>query len=251
MKRLLITAHGDDAARLLEHPDGCGHEILHLPLERYQFRIRQDQVTDLLGNMEPYRFVLHGEARNTRAFLRWVRESDLSGRFRELIHLVTDQRQAEWLESAGIPAIAPAPDARAIDLMEFLLRLSVDGRVICPVTEGQAEELPGLLEEMGIGRFDLTVNTTVPMPKEELENVRSRLNKTPPQRVLFHSRSSVVRIPTAFPELNLSRCHLIAASKGVADTLRRNGQKPVWVAGGTWASVREELIRQSASEVSK
>jgi hypothetical protein len=236
---LLVTAHADDASPLLQ-TDLKSH-ILHLPLEEYNYNVEKEQALALEESFESFEFFIHANKRNTAWFLKWLEESRLTERAKKRIHLTGDGNSAELLEKAGIPAIVPKPDARPIDILEFMLRISRSGGVLYPCPEGSAEEMPGLLHELEIPVSEFYVCKPATLLSETLNRYRESVKNNPPDAILFHSRGSIIRIQTAFPELDLSTLTKISASAGVSWKMRKEGLEPDYEAGGTWRSVVEYL----------
>lgn len=246
MKHLLITAETDEAHQLIEALNALKKEPLHLPLEKYRFALDRLQHELLIEELERFRFVIYGGKRNARFFLTWVEQSGLLDEMKNKIHLVMNQSEADMLEEAGIPAILPRDGASAIDMLEFMLRISQQGAVIYPCAEESSEEIPGLLQELEMPVIEFTVCRSEPMNREEVEKRRAQLERVKPGAVLFHSRGSVIRTKTAFPSMDLSGSTLIAASAGVAGKLEQEGLRADLTAAGSWRSVLE-LIQDGYS----
>ncbi len=241
MKKLLITADSDDATKLLTGLTGSRIEPVHLPLEHYKYASDRKQGIVLEDQREVYNFVVFGSLRNSRHYLTWLNQFDLQDEFRQKIHLVMNRPEMEFLEKHEIPAILPKENARPIDIMEFLLRISISGGVLYPCAEESSEEIPGLLQELQIPVSELTVCRSVPFEKSEIDQKRKEIKKVEPDGILFHSRSSVIRTRTAFPDIDLSSKKLIAASAGVAEKLRQEGFVPEVTAEGSWESIIKEF----------
>lgn len=241
MSRLLLTADKNESAGLVNELEVGGWDVSHLPLQQYHYQEEPELSQSVVSSLDQFRFVLYGGYRNARYFFNWVEEHEKLNEVQQLIHLAMNSREASYLEERGIPVIVPVEGGRPIDLMEFLLRLSVEGAVLYPGTDGEAEEIPGLLEELGMPRAELTVCGSIPLSGGQLTRLRKQIEKAVPDVILFHNRSSVIRTRTAFPDLDLSSCQLIAASEGVAWKMNREGLRPDLTAGGTWASVQKLL----------
>lgn len=242
MKHILITAETDEACLLLNNLSRAGLEPIHLPLERYIYSTDRDQHESVVERLDSFKFIVYGGLRNTRYFLHWMDQSGLAEDFQQKIHLVMNQPEADLLESAGVPAIMPVDGGRAIDIMEFLLRISINGAVLYPCAEESSEEMPGLLEELEMPVAEFTVCRSVPFKKKTVEKKRVQLQKKRPDSILFHSRGSVIRTKAAFPHLDLASTTLIAASAGVAHKIKEQGLEPAFTANGSWKSV-EKLLR--------
>lgn len=242
MKNILITAESDEAFLLLNNLSSAGLEPIHLPLEKYMYSTDRDQHETVVERLDSFRFVVYGGLRNTRYFLNWMEQSGMIEEFQQKIHLVMNQPESDLLESAGVPAIMPVDGGRPIDIMEFLLRISINGIVLYPCAEESSEEMPGLLEELEMPVVEFTVCRTVPFKKKAVEKKRIQLQNKRPDAILFHSRGSVIRTKAAFPDLDLGSRTLIAASAGVAHKIKQEGLEPTFVANGSWKSVEKLLI---------
>lgn len=241
MSRLLLTADRDESTVLVNELEVAGWEVSHLPLQQYHYQEDPELNESVVSSLDQFRFVLYGGYRNARYFFHWVEEHDKLNEVQQFIHLAMNSREAGYLEERGIPVIVPAEGGRPIDLMEFLLRISAEGAVLYPGTDGEAEEIPGLLEELGMPRAELTVCGSMPLSGGQLNRLREQIKKAAPDVILFHNRSSVIRTRRAFPDLDLSSCRLIAASEGVAWKMNQEGLQPDMTAGGTWVSVQKLL----------
>jgi uroporphyrinogen-III synthase len=236
---LLVTAHADDASPLLQSE--FKSRLIHLPLEEYNYGVEQEQALALDESFENFEFIIHANKRNTAYFLNWLEENGQTERAKKRINMTGDSHAADLLEKAGIPAIVPKPDARPIDILEFMLRISRSGGVLYPCPEGSAEEMPGLLHELEIPVSEFYVCKPATLPAETLSRYRESIKNNPLDAVLFHSRGSIIRVQTAFPELDLDSVTKIAASAGVSWKMRKEGLEPDYEAGGTWRSVVEYL----------
>ncbi len=227
----------DEVSELLKEISDTSTDPLHIPLEQYEYHQDDDQNRALLQQMDTFQFVVYGGLRNARYFLNWINNSDKKDEILSKVHLVMDEPAANYLEDNGVPAILPKEGARPIDIMEFLLRITLNGAVLYPCTEGSSEEMPGLLEELEMPVAEFTVCRSVPFDKSEINAKKDELRKAQPDTILFHSRGSVIRTRTAFPDLDLGSKQTIAASAGVAQKLRQEGIEPDEVASGSWESV--------------
>lgn len=237
MKRILITAEKDQAEIVFNQLQESGLDYLSLPLEKYRYSVDPEQEESLLQAVESFRFVIYGGIRNARYFLKWMEEKKMRELMRRKIHLVMHQPEADLLEKKGIPAIQPRQDASPIDLMEFLLRISISGKTLYPCAEHSSEEMPGLLQELEMPVAEFTVCKPVQMDKKKLEQKRKSVEQNPPDAVLFHSRGSVVRTQTAFPDLDLNGKILVSASAGVTQKMYEENLSADYQAEGSWNSV--------------
>jgi uroporphyrinogen-III synthase len=236
MKKVLITAEPDEANLMLENLSEIQIKPFHLPLEQFEYATDPDQHEALLQQLDSFQFVVYGGLKNARHFLTWMHETDAKSKIREKINVILNKAEADLLEAEGIPAIQPKKAGKPIDILEFLLRISLNGAVLYPCAEASSEEIPGLLEEMEMPVAEFMVCRSVPFDKEEIEEKRNLLKKADPDTILFHSRSSVIRTKAAFPGLDLESCILVAASAGVAHKMRQENLEPDLTASGSWKS---------------
>lgn len=241
MKKVLITAEPDEANLMLENLSEIQVKPLHFPLEQFEYAPDPDQHEALLQRLDSFQFVVYGGLRNARHFITWMQETDSKSKLREKINLVMYKAEADLLEEEGIPAIQPKKAGKPIDILEFMLRISLNGAVLYPCAEASSEEIPGLLEEMEMPVAEFTVCRSVPFDKAEIEKKRNLLKQAEPDMILFHSRSSVIRTKAAFPDLDLASYTLVAASAGVAYKMRQENLEPDLTASGSWKSVIEVL----------
>lgn len=237
---ILFTAHRDTSTpfwHYIKKPE----KILHLPLEHVCYQPDQEIALVAKNHWEQIGFVIAGSARNTRYFLQWAQEEGIVTDARKKVTLVTDQASADLFEEAGIPAILPVPFARAIDIIEFLLRISREGEVLYPCSEQQTEEIPGLLKELELPVIEFPVCRETHPGNTVLEAIRNRARGHSIQTILFHNRSSVVRIKTAFPQLRFEMITCIAADRGVAIKMLEEGIEPDITASGSWKSLAESM----------
>lgn len=237
MKRILITAEWDEAGIVLDPLQESNLDVLNLPLEDYCFNADPEQDNAFCREIKSFKFVIYGGLRNARYFLKWMEENKMNDEMRRKIHLVMNKHVADFLEEAGIPAILPREDSSPIDLMEFLLRISINGQVLYPCTESITEEMPGLLHELEMPVTELPVCKPVPMDSKKLEEYRRSIMQAPPDSVLFHSRGSVIRTKTAFPTLELNEKTLVSASAGVTQKMYEENLTADYQASGSWNSV--------------
>lgn len=241
IESILCTVNKDVAAPFLQNDTVKGFSLLHLPLETYQYHPIPEESELVKAGLEDYAFIIHGNLRNTRSFARWMEEEDLKEQARQRVNLAGDQPTADFLEEIGIPAILPRKDAKPIDVLEFLLRISREGNSLYPTTEQKTEEIPGLLQELEMPVTEFTVCKEVSIPVEKLKEYRERVVSVGVEAVLFHNRSSIIRIKKAFPELDLSSVKRIAGSRGVAEKLKEEGLEADVQAQGSWTSISAVL----------
>lgn len=248
MKNLLITAEQDEADILINGLYDVDITPVHLPLEQYKHATDKHQQESMMQSLDKFQFVIYGSMRNARHFITWMDHSGSLDEFQQKIHLVMNEPEAAFLESSGIPAIMPREGASAIDIMEFLLRISVDGAVLYPCAEESSEEMPGLLQELEMNVLEFIVCRSVPFERQVVQEKREQVQSRKPDAVLFHSRGSVTRTKAAFPDIDLSLSTLIAASRGVAGKLEQEGYEADYIASGSWKSVLATITSPSGTE---
>lgn len=218
-------------------------QFLYLPLEVYEPFIQREESDALKALIDTFSFTVYGNLRNAIHFLQWVKEHDLIDIIRNQVHFVMDGPTSGFLENEGIPAIMPRINARPIDIMEFMLRISRDGKTLYPKPADKAEEMPGLLHELQMPVAEFTVCREKHLEPGRLKQFREKLDTEEPQAVLLHNRSSITRIKTAFPDLNLHKRIVLAGSAGVTNELIQTGIEPDFEAEGSWPSI-QKIIRE-------
>lgn len=255
MPLVLITAAEEDVEETLEAFSDHDLETLHLPLEHYVPVEDEEKTEELLGRIADFEQIAYGSLRNARFFLEAVRERGLLEEVRGRVNLTADPRTAAWLEEQNVPAIYADPGSfgqagpgsgrrqggRAIDLMEFLLRLRRTGPTLYPCGLETPEELPGLLRELDMPVEELVLFKSEGPGEERLRSYRERLAARVPDTVVFHSRRAVVRTLAAFPELDLEAATVVAADTGITQKLRERGIDSDYEASGSWQSIQELL----------
>lgn len=237
-EKILITASRDLASVLFDEPS-INMALFHLPLETYTEQINKEESDELAKNLDRFEFVIHGNLRNARFFSDWMIRSDLANEFQKLVHLAVDEPTAKFLEKNSIPAILPGKRGKAIDVLEFMLRISKEGASVYPSAEGEQEEMPALLQELELPVLEFTVCGEIPIAFRHLDQFRNVLSKADFSHILIHNRGSLTRIRTAFPELELMNYRLISGSPGVTQRLIKEGLEPVEEAAGSWLSIRD------------
>lgn len=238
---VLITANEDSAAPLFEAKKNSNIPFIHLPLEHFSYKVDPEESRLVEQSLSNYAFIIHGNLRNSRYFLQWVIEAGLLDEIRESVHLAIDKPTSEILEEYGIPAIMPRVNAKPIDVLEFMLRISREGASLYPTTSQKTEEIPGLIKELEMPVDEFSVCQEVTIDPEKLNQYRKKIEKEKPEAILFHNRSSVVRIKNAFPDLNLSNVTCIAGSAGVTQKMKEEEINVDVQAHGSWESVLKIL----------
>ncbi|MEX0647630.1 MAG: hypothetical protein WEA56_15280 [Balneolaceae bacterium] len=234
---ILFTANEDLAAPLFQFDAVKKTGLLHLPLETYEYYPEPEEGAVIQDKLDDFAFVVHANLRNARYFLQWVEERHLLKQVQQRVNLAADEPTAVFLEDKEIPAILPRKDAKPIDVLEFLLRISRDGSTLYPTTDQKTGEIPGLLQELEMPVNEFTICRETSVPPVKLEKYRKRVISADVKSVLFHNRTSILRIRKAFPELDLSSIQRIAGSKGVAEKLKEEGLEADVQAHGSWASI--------------
>ncbi|NBC02827.1 MAG: hypothetical protein GVY20_03890 [Bacteroidetes bacterium] len=241
-KTALFTANKDIATSFLsEINQSVFLQLLHLPLENYSYSVNLEEVELVESKMDSFSFIIHGNLRNARFFIQWVKEAEILDQVREIVHLVPNQATIDFLAEYEIPAIMPRKEARPIDIIEFMLRISREGTVLYPTTDQRDEEVPGLLQELEMPVIEFPVCREVTLPPETLEKYREEVANSKIDSVIFHSRSSVNRIQIAFPDLDYSKLECISSGQAVTQKLKESGIEPFIEARGSWRSLLATL----------
>lgn len=241
-KTALFTANNDVATSFLkEINQSDGWQLLHLPLENYSYYVDLEEEELILENVDSFSFIIHGNLRNARYFIQWVEESNTLEQVRNIVHLVPNQASVDFLAKLNIPAVMPREEARPIDIIEFMLRISREGTVLYPTTDQKDEEIPGLLQELEMPVVEFSVCREKILSSEILNNYREEVSDTPLDAVIFHSRSSVTRIQTAFPHLDLKSVECISSGQAVTQKLRESEIEANEEARGSWRSLLATL----------
>lgn len=237
-KKVLFTANEDVAASFLkEIKKSAGWNLLHLPLENYSYSINIQEEEVILDKLGSFSFIIHGNLRNARFFIQWVSEVSVFEQVREIVHLVPNQTTVEFLAEYNIPAVMPREEARPIDMIEFLLRISREGTVLYPTTDQKGEEVPGLLQELEMPVIEFQVCKEELLGTHTLKEYRERVHEADLDSVIFHSRSSVTRIQTAFPHLDLKTVECISSGQAVTQKMLESDISPFLEARGSWRSL--------------
>lgn len=240
-KTVLFTANEDVAISFVNKiSESTEWELLHVPLENYSYAVNFEEEEMLSKNMD-FSFIIHGNLRNARFFTQWVVESDLLKEVRNIVHLVPNQSTVDFLEEYQIPAVMPREDARPIDIIEFMLRISREGTALYPTTDQKDEEVPGLLKELEMPVVEFQVCKEESLSSKKLKNYHSRVYDSDLVSVIFHSRSSVTRIQTAFPQLNLNSLNCISSGQAVSQKLHESNISVATEARGSWRSLLDML----------
>lgn len=238
---ILLTADKDIAAPFLEMEAVQNRNLLHLPLEKFTYNPNREEAGELKNRLPEFSFIIHGNLRNTRFFVEWIKDEGLQKEVMNCVNIVLDKPSSIYLESHGIPAIQPREPAKPIDILEFMLRISKEGYTLYPTSENKTEEMPGLLKELEMPVAEFTVCKEVTLDEKELNAYREKLKSTTPDTVILHNRSAYIRVKTAFPELDLKSVNIVSGSLGLTEMLEEDGLEPDYLAKGSWASLAKVL----------
>mgnify|MGYP006275552951 CR=1 FL=1 len=242
-QKLLITVPSQLCGDMKYFLDESAASVVHAPLESFTYTTEKLASNLLRDNLHSFAFVVYGNVLQATYFEQWISENDLLDDIRNLVHFTLDQPTSDFLELHGIPAIQPRENARPIDILEFMLRISREGKTLYPSCANRAEEMPGLLEELEMEVAEFTVCEEVGLTQDELETLRDTVAQADINAVLFHNRSAVTRAFAAFPDLNFKKMEIYSGSAGVTEHLISKGIELNYEAGGSWHSI-EELIRE-------
>lgn len=237
-KLALFTANEDVAASFLNAiQKSKGWELLHLSLENYSYAVNLEEEETVSEKMRSFSYIIHGNLRNARYFLKWVMEVNTLQEVRNIVHLVTNQATVDFLAEFDIPAVMPREDARPIDIIEFMLRITREGTVLYPTTDQKDEEVPGLLKELEMPVVEFQVCKEDSLLADTLQEYREKVTAAKPDTIIFHSRSSVTRIQTAFPDLDINSLECISSGQAVTQKLLNSNISPTLEARGSWRSL--------------
>lgn len=240
-KTVLLTAAGEDSRQLLDLLEDNKVSVIHLPLERYVEKGNRSAIENMVETLSEFENIAYGSLINARFFMQQLERRDRKEAVRKLVNLTLDEETAAYLEDHGIPAICTFAGGKAINAVEFMLRMRRLGRTLYPCGSHRKEELPGLLQELEIPVEELELYELEGPRSEELEAYRSRLVEMSPDVVLFHSRRSVNRTLAAFPDLNYGEMTVVSADRGVSKHLEEKGVTVTKEAEGTWQSIADLL----------
>jgi len=238
----LLTANEADCQLFLERAKILSDQLLHLPLEKYEYFVEEEVAESLRKRLDTFVFIIYGNIRNAGYFLDWAKEEELLDDCKKRIHLVSDPATSALLEEHSLPAIMPREFAKGIDIIEFMLRIFAEGAVLYPTSDSHTEEIPGLLKELEMPVMEFTVCRERTLIEDELKNHREKLASSGVETVVFHNRSSVQRIKLAFPDLNLNQTKNIAADNGIAEQMDKQKIPVHEVANGTWRSLADVVM---------
>src|SRR6056297_3091349 len=245
--KLLFTASPIACGDMMYILEEEKEKFLHLPLESYEDNTEKVASALLKKNVDNFEFVIYGTLRNAIYFEKWMNQNKLLADFQNLVHFCLDKPTSEFLESKGIPVIQPRQHAKPSDILEFMLRISREGKTLYPSCSNKAEEMPGLLQELEMDVAEFTVCEETGLMQEEVNEVRVTVSDANLSAVLFHNRSAVTRTFAAFPDLNVKKMTVFSGSAGVTQHLISKGIEPHFEAEGSWPSI-EQLIKKEFLE---
>jgi uroporphyrinogen-III synthase len=237
--QILFTANPDTSSLLMNSDAAAG--LLHLPLEVFTGFSQPEEHERVINSLNSYTFIIHGNLRNARFFTEWMKNQTLLKQVQNRINLAIDKPTAHFLEQEQIPAILFRDTGKPIDVLEFMLRISRQGKTLYPTSENKTEEMPGLLKELDMPVDEFTVCREVTLSSDRLTEYQSRVHGADLKAILFHHRSSIMRIKTAFPALDFNQYKLISGSPGVTEKLREEGYLPDIEADGSWFSIADVI----------
>jgi len=242
-RSVLLTAAKEDTeifrSELEEHPVS----ILHYPLEHYQALEDNEEILDVFDRLADFENIVYGSKRNARFFIKQVEEFNKLDEVRERVNLALNQHAADYLEEKGIPAIHPHAEGKAINLLEFMLRIRRVGGTLYPCGDKTKEDLPGFLQELDIPVKELVLFTLEGPEETELQKYQKDLASHEPEIIIFHSRRSVNRTLVAFPNLKVGDMKVISGDRAVTDKLEKEGIEVDTEAEGSWDSILEKAIK--------
>jgi|SRR5699024_193854 len=240
-RSVLLTAAEEDIEQFRTQLQGEQPSLMYTPLERYQTLQEDEKITEAIEDLQSYENIVHGSKRNAQYFIEKVKEADRMEEARQCLNLAVDQYAADYLEEAGIPAIHPQAQGKAVNLLEFMLRVRRLGETLYPCGDKTNEDLPGLLRELDIPVHELILFTLEGPTQAELSRYKETVMANQPDIVIFHSRRSVNRILAAFPDLNYSEPIIITGDQAVSDKLEKQGINVHEQANGSWASILDAI----------
>lgn len=238
---ILLTAALDDSAEVLELLEEKDAELKHFPLEHYQPVSDKTDIQETFHQLDEFENIIYGSLRNARYFIEQVESFEKKGAVRKRLNLTLDEETAEFLEETGIPAVCTYAGGKSINLVEFMLRLRRMGASLYPCGSHKKEEIPGFLEELDIPVKELELFDLEGPGEDKLLSFRKEVARPEPGVILFHSRRSVTRTLTAFPDINYDDATVISADKGVTKKLEDKGITVSHEAEGNWESMVDLL----------
>ncbi len=243
-RSVLLTAAQEDTEVFRSKMEEEHVSILHYPLERYEALEDNADILDALENLEEYENIVHGSKRNAQFWVDWLQEFDKMKEARNQLNLALNQHTADYLEEQGIPAVHPHSQGKAINLLEFMLRIKRIGKTLYPCGDKTAEDLPALLRELDMEVNELVLFTLEGPEENKLEEYRKDFAAHQPEFVIFHSRRSVNRTLAAFPNANFNDPYIISADQAVTDKLEKEDIAVDEQAEGSWSSILKIIEKE-------
>jgi uroporphyrinogen-III synthase len=239
---VLLTAAVEDTEQFRAKLEEEEAPLLHYPLERYEALEEDSTIAGTLNNLDQFENIVHGSKRNARFFVEKVEALGQLEQARQQLNLALNQHTADYLERKGIPAIHPQAQGKAINLMEFMLRVRRLGETLYPCGDKTSEDLPGFLQELDIPVQELVLFTLEGPAEKDLQGYQKQLMQDEPGVVIFHSRRSVNRMLAAFPKLNYEEATVISGDQAVSDKLEKQDIEVNSQASGSWDSIFKKII---------
>ncbi len=225
--KVIITTALEDSKPFQDALNYLEHECFNLPLKKYTLKEEDEFIRETFEGFSAYENVIHGSLRNAEFFWDLVTNFDKKDELKTKVNFVIDPHTQNFLEEKGIPAILPHSKARAIDVLEFMIRFKRMGTTLYPSGENTKEEMPGLLEELGVAYNDLVVFRERALDEAEVSAARVELKAKNWDAILFHSRSSVNRFFALDDAFDFEGKKLLALHEPVAERLADFGIKDV------------------------
>lgn len=241
-RSVLLTAATEDTEVFRSDLEDHQVTVLHYPLEQYQAVDADESVIERVDQLEEFENIVHGSKRNAQFFVEKVKEYDKLDAVRNRLNLALNQHAADYLEEEGIPAVHPHSEGKAIDLMEFMLRIRRIGETLYPCGDKTAEDLPGFLRELDVPVEELVLFTLEGPEELELQKFQRDLAAHKPEIIIFHSRRSVNRTLAAFPNLDYDDAYIISGDKAVTEKLQTEDIETNAQAEGSWKSITEQVL---------
>lgn len=239
---VLLTAAVEDVKPIADDFEKLSDlDVQHIPLEKYTPLSKTEDRDSVLEKIDTFENIVHGNPRNTKFFVQAIEQRDKIEKVRQALNVTLDENSAEMLENIGIPAVTVQEGKKPIDLVEFLLRLRRLGPTLYPCGTHLSEDTPALLQELDIPVTELELFELQGPDQEELAGYQQQIKSQPPDILVFHSRRSVIRTLTAFPDLNFGKTTIVAADRAVTEKLKDKNITTDIQAEGSWNSVLQKI----------
>lgn len=240
---ILYTAHELQHPSIEQFAALTETQALHLPLEWHQPFRDEEAIEHVFNGLDAFSNIMYGSLMHAEAFMSLVEERGYAAKkaIQQRLNITKDQETSDFLEKKGIPAIQSTQSGKAIESIEMLIRLKRLHPTLYPSVQGYYEEFPALMHELGASCSEFPVIEFTGPNKEELEDYRLSVRANKPIAVFFHAPNAVIRTLTAFPDLDLKKCQLIAMNDRTAQKMKQEGLQVHWMGNGQW---HPEEIRQ-------